>query len=126
MSIIDAARAILPELPVLLSLEESTHYDEQIRTLLAQIETNPAQTTQLSALLRQSEITRQWMQQFLQGEDPAQVTRSLHLPGNAAPIPSSLEYQCQACGKSLKSPQKGIIPKCPDHKNAPVKPIETT
>ncbi len=82
-SIIAAAQAIRSELPALLPPETAAEYDRQILTLLTQIAANQAQPTQLSQLLRQSEPTRQWMQRYLQGEAPAEITRSISYSGMA-------------------------------------------
>jgi hypothetical protein len=119
-NIIPAAKALLPELPKLLPPDTAQEYDKTIRDLLSQIETNQAQPTQLTAFLRQSNITRQWINRFNEGENPSEITRSINLPGNGAATDSSLKYQCQQCGKSLTSPQKGRIPKCKDHPEAQV------
>ncbi len=113
--IIAAAQAILPELPVLLSPESAAEYDRQIRTLLAQIDENQAQPTQLSALLRQSDTTRQWIQRFLQGEAQADITRSfLGLPGDSSPQPA-VKYGCPRCAHTWYREDTSAIPLCPTH-----------
>jgi hypothetical protein len=121
--ILTGAKVLLSELPYLLSPELAQEYSEKITTLIIQIENQDAQTTQLNALLRQSPPLQQWMQKYIEGQQTEDKTRSGSLPGNSPPIASTLRYECLECSKSLKSPQLGIIPKCPDHPNANIKAI---
>jgi hypothetical protein len=117
LSIITAAHAILPELPKLLPSETARDFDRQIRTLLSEVQSNQTQPTKLLDFLCQSDTTREWIDRYLEGENPMEITRS-HLPGNSAAIDSSLKYRCPECGTYRTSPQEGRIPKCKDHPNA--------
>lgn len=120
-----AAAEIRPHLPALLDPETAQAVDAQLQTLLSQVESGKSVENQITETLRQYEPTQAWIKRYLKGENPDQITRSIQLPGNSPAISSSLEYQCQECGKSLKSPQVGIQPKCLDHPKAQVNPVAT-
>jgi hypothetical protein len=87
-SIIAAAQAILTELPKLLPSETAADFDRQIRTLLSEVQSNQTQPTKLLDFLCQSDTTREWIDRYLEGENPMEITRSIQSPaGNPTDVP---------------------------------------
>ena len=119
-TILEAAQAIRPFLTELIP-DLAQQIDRDLEALLTQ---EPTQDTknQITELLRQQTPTREWTQRYLKGEPP-DIPRSTTLPSNSPAILSTPHYQCSECSKSLKSPQLGIIPKCPHHPSANIKVI---
>ena len=121
-TILEAAQAIRPFLTELIP-DLAQQIDRDLEALLTQ-ELNQATKNQITERLRQQTPTREWTQRYLKGETP-DITRSTTLPGNSPPIVSTHLYQCSECNKTLKSPQLGLIPKCPTHPAAQVTAITT-
>jgi hypothetical protein len=84
-SIIDAAQAILPALPKLLPAETAADFDRQIRILLSEVQSNQTQPTQLLDFLCKFDTTREWIDRYLDGENPADIIRSLQTPAGDPP-----------------------------------------
>jgi hypothetical protein len=117
-TILDAAQAIKPILPDLLDPEKAAQVDRQLQILLTQAEAGQSIETQIIDTLRPHESTQTWMRQYLNGEAPEEIMRSIvGLAGNMSAQPRKPEYQCPKCNTTKAELPQGRIPKCDNHPN---------
>ena len=123
--ILDSAKALLQELPTLLP-DESENYTQEITAIIDEIESGTAYTTQLNAIIRRSEILKQWMNESQSGKSPQDITRSIvNLAGNMDAQPRKPAYQCPECNATKAELPQGRIPKCDAHPHATLQRIST-
>ena len=121
--ILDSAKALLQELPTLLP-DESENYTQEITAIIDQIESGTAYTTQLNAIIRRSEILKQWMNESQSGKSPQDITRSIvNLAGDMDAQPRKPVYQCPECNATKAELPQGRIPKCDAHPHATLQRI---
>jgi ssDNA-binding Zn-finger/Zn-ribbon topoisomerase 1 len=121
--ILESAKALLQELPTLLP-DESENYTQEIAAIIDQIESGTAYTTQLNAIIRRSEILKQWMNESQSGKSPQDITRSIvNLAGNMNAQPRKPEYQCPECNATKAELPQGRVPKCDAHPHATLQRI---
>lgn len=115
------ARAIQPHLPALLELPYAQNLDQQINHFLANAQ-NPEMGPQLLALLQREEVTRTWVNLFLDEQMAADeilpVIRTYHPLTKGTGAIASPRYACPVASchrewyrRSLDQP----IPSCPIH-----------
>ncbi|MCY7407985.1 MAG: hypothetical protein LH631_11580 [Alkalinema sp. CAN_BIN05] len=114
--ILHTAKLLQPQLAKLPDL------NLELQTLISQAEKGQPVEDDILSLLASNDRLREEALKLL-STDEKNGTKSASLPGNPTAIASTLRYECLECSKSLKSPQLGIIPKCPDHPNANIKAI---
>ena len=121
--ILDSAKALLQELPTLLP-DESENYTQEITAIIDQIESGTAYTTQLNAIIRRSEILKQWMNESQSGKYQQDITRSIvNLAGDMDAQPRKPVYQCPECNATKAELPQGRIPKCDAHPHATLQRI---
>ncbi len=121
--ILESAKALLQELPTLLP-DESENYTQEITAIIDQIESGTAYTTQLNAIIRRSEILKQWMNESQSGKSPQDITRSIvNLAGNMDAQPRKPAYQCPECNATKAELPQGRVPKCDAHPHATLQRI---
>lgn len=119
-SILTAAHAIRPHLTTLLDEATAQQVDQQLQTLLTQAESGQSVELPLTEVLRHPEPTRKWVQLYLKGENPEQITRSIigysPLPGNPS-LQSATKYVCPhtGCTETWYREDNSAIPLCPTH-----------
>jgi hypothetical protein len=123
-TILAAAQAIKPILPELLDPQIAVQVDRQLQILLTQAESGQSIETQIIDTLRPHESTQTWMRQYLNGEAPEEIMRSIvGLAGNMSAQPRKPEYQCPECNTTKAELPQGRIPKCDNHPNATLQRI---
>jgi uncharacterized protein YqkB len=120
--ILESAKALLQELPTLLP-DESEIYTQEITAIIDQIESGTAYTTQLNAILRRSEILKQWMNESKSGKSPQDITRSIvNLAGEKKA--TVRKHFCPVCNLTYPEIFVGDSMKCDYHPKETLKPIQ--
>ncbi len=114
--ILEAARAIRPYLPELLTAEQAKAIDHQLTQLLTQQDQTKVDNLILDILCSQ-EPTRQWIDEFLELKLPPTLEKSYQpIPGNLTPVSSVAKYTCPFGDYVWYQRQVGEpIPNCPTH-----------
>jgi len=119
-TILTAAHAIRPHLATLLDEVTAQQLDQQLQTLLTQAESEQSVEIPITEVLRDLEPTRKWVQLYLEGENPDQITRSIsgysNLPGDPI-LQSATKYVCShnGCTETWYREDNKPIPLCPTH-----------
>jgi hypothetical protein len=121
--ILDAARTIRPELPVLLENEpavDAAELDALIAALLGRAEQGESVDNSVLSLLAATDPTREWLRSYLDAEEKderLEAMRSFRRPaGNPDPIVAQ-RYVCPVDGQTAwyKQFEGEEIPLCVDH-----------
>jgi hypothetical protein len=124
-NILNAAHTIKLILPELLDPETAAQVDQQLETLLTQAETGQLVEYQITKILRAHKSTKTWMGRYLEGEAPADITRSIsELVGNKTATPRKHTHFCPVCNLTYAEIFIGDSLKCDAHPNEILKPIQ--
>jgi TPP-dependent indolepyruvate ferredoxin oxidoreductase alpha subunit len=125
LTILNAAHTIKLILPELLDPETAAQVDQQLETLLTQEENGQLVEYQITKILRTHETTQTWMGRYLEGEAPADITRSIsELAGNKTATPRKHTHFCPVCNLTYAEIFIGDSLKCDAHPNEILKPIQ--
>lgn len=116
-TILTVARDIRPELATLLNPEIAQQVDLKLQTLLIQAESGQVVELQIIDLLNTHQLTREWMQRYLNSETSAEITRSMQLAGDGRPIPYP-RFKCPDCDYIWSQLEPSDpIPSCENNSN---------
>lgn len=120
--IVKTAQEIRPYLPRLLDAPSAQQVEGKLLDLLGQVSTRPAAAQQIVELLRQQELTREWLRLSLEEHyEAAAILKTIRtyqpLEGSSSPIESP-RYECPvaSCHQEWyrRSPT-AETPRCPIH-----------